>query len=117
MLKYTVKKREDLRIAIEYLEGKITGNEAIAAFNEEVRSGRRRGKIREESLPLTREEGLRQSKLENAKKARAAYAVNVSPEMQEQIRKDHLKGKLGQIRLGRKYGYSVSVIRRVLEAR
>ena len=114
MPNFTVKKREDLRITIEYLEGRISGNEAIRAFNEEVKSGRRRGKIRNESLPFTREEGLRLSKLENARNARAAYAVNVGPETQEQIRTDHREKKLGHIRLGKKYGYSTHVIRRIL---
>jgi hypothetical protein len=117
MLRHCVKKKEDLRIAIDYLEGRITGNQAIRAFNAEVRIGRRRGQIREENLPYTREEGLRLSQLENARNARAAYAVNVSPDIQARIRADHHLLKLGHLRLSRKYGYSVSVIRRVLGAR
>jgi len=91
MLPYVVKKKEDLQIAINYIEGRITGN--------------------------TRDEGLRLSKLENARKARAAYAVDVSNEIQERIKEDHSSGKLGQVRLSKKYGYSVSEIRRVLGAR
>jgi hypothetical protein len=117
MLPFSEKKREDLRIAIDYLEGRITGNQAIEAFNHEVRIGRRRGRIRDATIPYTREEGLKLSKLENAKKARAAYAVNVSPATQERIRSDHSKAGLGHIRLSKKYGYSVSVIRRVLGRR
>lgn len=117
MLRYTVKKREDLRIAIEYLEGRITGNEAIAAFNGEVRIGRRRGKIRDATLPFTRKEGLRLSKLENARKARAAYAVDVSEEVKRLIKNDHGRHRLSHVKLSKKYGYSVSVIRRVLGAR
>jgi len=116
MLKYTVKKREDLRIAIEYLEGRMTGDEAIGAFNDEVRIGRRRGNMHDQTLPHTRKEGLRLSKLENAKKARAAYAVNVSLEVQEQILNDHREFKLSMVRLSKKYGYSTHVIRRVLGA-
>ena len=72
---------------------------------------------REARLPFTRQEGLRLSQLENARKARAAYAVNITPEMQEQIKKDNSEGKLGHIRLSRKYDCSVSVIRRILGAR
>jgi len=117
MLPFVVKKKEDLRIAIDYVEGRITGDEALRMFNNEVRIGRRKGKIRESDLPYTRQEGLRLSRLENTRKARAAYAVNVSPAMQEQIKKDHTEGKLGHVRLSRKYGYSVSVIRRILGAR
>ena len=117
MLPYAVKKEEDLQIAVDYIEGRITGNEALDLFNDEVRIGRRRGKIRMLSLPHTRQEGLRLTKLENASRARAAHAVDVSPAVQEQIRKDHAGGKLGHVRLSRKYGYSVSVIRRVLGGR
>jgi len=117
MLPFVVKKREDLRIAIDYLEGRIKGNEAIIKFNNEIRAGRRRGKFRHANLPFTRQEGLGLSQLENARKARAAYAVDVSPGVQDQIKKDHAEEKLGQIRLSRKYGYTVSVIRRILGAR
>lgn len=52
--------------------------------------------------------------LENPRLARAAYAVKVSDEIQANIRYDHEDLKLGHIRLSKKYGYSVSVIRRIL---
>jgi hypothetical protein len=116
MLRFTVKKREDLRIAIAYLEAKTTGNEAIQAFNLEVREGRRRGKLRDLTVPYNRTEGLRISQLENAQKARAVHAVNVRAAIKEQIQRDHRELKLGHIRLAKKYGYSVSVIRRILGA-
>ena len=114
MLPYCVKKKQDLLTAIRYLEGEITGNEAIRVFNDEVRSGRRRGKLREVNLPYTRAEGLRLSQLENARNARAAYAVNVDSETQQRIIDEHSKSRVGVIRLSKKYGYSQSVIRRVL---
>jgi hypothetical protein len=117
MLPYCVKKAEDLRIVIDYLEGRITGSEAIERFNSEVRLGRRSGYLREPNLPYTREEGLRIAQLENARRARAAYAVDVKDEVQEAVRRDHRELRIGYIRLSRKYGYSVSVIRRVLGAR
>jgi hypothetical protein len=117
MSRYTVKKQAELQIAIDYLEGRITGTDAITAFNREVESGRRRGRIRFEDLPYTRDEGIRLSQLENARNARAAYAVKVSPSIREQIRLDHTKKGLGHLRLSKKYGYSVSVIRRILGAR
>jgi hypothetical protein len=117
MVNNCVKKRLELETLVDYLEGRITGNRAIAVFNESVRSGRRRGRIRVEDIPYTRDEGLRVVQLENARRARAAYAVNVSLGIQEQIRKDHVERKLGFIRPGMKYGYSVSVIRRILGVR
>jgi hypothetical protein len=117
MLPHCVKKAEDLRIMIDYLEGRVTGNQAIERLNAEVRIGRRSGYIREPTLPYTRVDGLRIKQLENARKARAAYAVNVSVETQLRIREDHKELKLGHILLSRKYGYTVKVIRRILGER
>ena len=115
MLPYCVKKAEDLRIMIDYMEGRITGSQAIERLNEEVRIGRRSGIIRTAILPNTRGQGLRIAQLENAKTARAAYAVHVDHRI-HQIRLDHQILKLGYIRLGKKYGYSTKVIRRILGA-
>jgi hypothetical protein len=61
----------------------MSANEAILAFHEEVRGGRRREKIREAGPPFTRDEGLRMAQLENARHARDAHAVNVSSETKE----------------------------------
>jgi hypothetical protein len=114
MLPFCVKKREDLGIAIDYLEDKITGNEALARFNMEVVQHRRAGYIRELNMPLAKSGGIRTKQLENARKARAAYAVVVPDDVQAKIRQDHNQLRLGYVRLVRKYGYSQSVIRRVL---
>lgn len=116
MLPHCVKKAEDLRIAIDYLEGRIAGNQAIARINEEVRIGRRSGYILNRDLPYTRAEGLRLAQLENAKNARKAYAVNVSSEVRDKIQRDHRVLKLGHVRLSKRYGYSTRVIRRILGA-
>ena len=116
MLRYTVKKREDLRIVIEYLEGKITGDEVIVMHNAQVELARRKERVRAPSLPFTRAEGIRMPKL-NARRARAAYAADVNPAIQGQIRTDHFGRKLGHFRLSKKYGYSTSVIRRILGAK
>jgi hypothetical protein len=116
MLQYCAKKAEDLRIMIDYLQDKITGNQAIERLNEEVRNGRRSGFIRELTLPYTRSEGLRIKEAENARKARAAYHVHVSDDIQKAIRRDHATQRLGHVKLSKKYGYSVSVIRRILGA-
>ena len=117
LLPFCVKKAEDLRISIDYLEERITGSEAIGRFNHEVRQGRRSGFPREAALPYKRKQGLRLAQLENARKARAAYAVHVPPEVQRSIREDHGALRLGHVRLSRKYGYSASVIRRILGER
>jgi hypothetical protein len=116
LLQLCVKKREDLRITIDYLEDRLTGNEAIAAFNEEVRIGRRRGNLREANIPYTKEEGLKLSKQENARKARAAYAVKVPPSVEEMIKSDRREFGLSTYKLSEAYGYSRSVIRRILRS-
>lgn len=117
MRRYAVKKREELGVVVDYLEERITGNQAIRDFNEGVKSGRRRGKIRFENVPYTRDEGLRLSQLGNARKAREAHAVDVPLAVQDDIRRDHSDRRVGHILLSRKYGYSVSVIRRILGER
>ena len=58
MLPFCLKKAEDLKILVDYLEGRITGNQAIERYNEEVRIGRRSGYVRDSVLPYTRAEGL-----------------------------------------------------------
>jgi hypothetical protein len=116
MLPHCVKKSEDLRIMIDYLEGRTTGNQAIERLNDEVRMGRRSGFMRKLNLPYTRPEGLRVAQLENARRARVAYTIVVSDEIQRQIRSDYQKLKLSYLRLSRKYSYSESVIRRILGA-
>ena len=113
MLPLCSKEAEDLRIVIDYLEGRITGNGAIERFNREVLVGRRSGYLRKPILPYTRAEGLRLAQLENAKRARAAHAVNVRDDIQQSIKTDHEHLTLGHIRLSKKYGYSVSVIGRI----
>ena len=117
MLTSTVRKRTELQAAIDYLEGRMTGNQILEVFNGAVKSGRRRGKVRFEDIPFTREEGLRLSRLENARNARAAHAVNVGDDIQELVRTDHRVGRLGCLRLSRKYGLSTNVVRRFLGVR
>jgi hypothetical protein len=117
LLPYCSKKAEDLRVLIDYLEGRITGNKAIERLNFEVVTGRRSGFIRDANLPQFRKDGLRLAQLENARKARAAHAIEVNLETQERIRNDWIDLGLSHIRLSKKYGYSVSVIRRILGKR
>ena len=113
MMRYSVKKSHDLEILIDYLEDKITGDEAISRFNDEVRSGRRSGIICISNLPHIRTEGVRMTKQENARRARAAHAVHVDSSTEYLIRKDHSTG-MGHYSLSRKYKLSESIIRRVL---
>jgi ribosome-binding protein aMBF1 (putative translation factor) len=114
MYPFCVKKANDLQIAIDYLEDKVTGDVAIERFNAEVKSGRRSGYIRQSSIPYTRSEGIRLWRLSNARRARAAYAVNVPEDVITKIKQDRNSDGMGYYRLAKKYGYSESVIRRIL---
>jgi hypothetical protein len=117
MLPFCAKKAEDLRILVDYIEGRQSGNQAIERLNEEVRTGRRSGFVREQTLPHTRTDGLRIKELANASRARAAHAVFVSETIQKEIKKDHWEHRRSFVELSKKYGYSVSVIRRILGVR
>jgi len=113
MLPRCVKKAEDLQITIDYLENRITGDEAVARFNAEILIGRRKGHVRKSAIPHTRSRGLRLWKLTNARKARSAYAVDVPDDITSMIKEDRASG-LGHYSLARKYSLSESVIRRIL---
>ena len=109
-----VKKRQDLAIALDYLEDRITGDEAVAKFNEQHTSGRRRGTTHSAEMPYTRSQGLKLYELTNAKKAWEAHTVKVDRVVMDEIREDDQAGWLGVRRLSRKYGYSQGVLRRIL---
>ena len=102
LLRHTVKKRAELQVVIDHLEGRIRGNHAIGAFSGGARLGRRRGRIRAEDVPFTRREGPRLSRPENARTAREAHAVSVTDALQDDIRRDHLDFGLGHSRLSEK---------------
>ena len=113
LLPLCVKKHEDLRIALDYFEDKITGNEAIRLLDNLWAIGRRRGTNHDANLPYTRSEGLRMHKLTNAKKARDAHRVKVPLDIKEQIKEDRKLG-LTKRSLEEKYGYTQRVVERVL---
>jgi LAGLIDADG-like domain len=112
-----VKKHEDLRIALDYLRDRITGAEAIQRLNEQVRIGRRRGHLHSYTNRLTRSAGHRLYELTNARIAREAHIVRIGPELQKRIKDDQAQLGLSIVKLSKKYGYSESVIRRVLGRR
>jgi hypothetical protein len=54
MLPYSVKKKQELEIVIEYLEGRLSGRDFVDVMNEEVRRGQRTGKLRPRAAPYRR---------------------------------------------------------------
>ena len=71
MLPFCAKKAEDLRITVEYLEGRITGSQAIGRFNEEVRIGRRSGYFRNPKLSLHKARGYPSCPIRECKKSQS----------------------------------------------
>ncbi|HEV2139415.1 MAG TPA: hypothetical protein VGR53_11305 [Nitrososphaerales archaeon] len=56
MLPYSFLKREQIRAALDYLEGKITGDRLVSIFNHEYELGKRRTGAPAISAPLTKSE-------------------------------------------------------------
>jgi hypothetical protein len=112
-----VKKQEDLQIALDYLEDKITGDQAIGRLDEQVRIGRRRGHLHVCAIPFTRSHGHRVYELSNAKRARDAHFIKLDDKLERKIRDDHELVGLSINKLSKKYGHSQSVIRRILGRR
>src|SRR6267143_2716877 len=58
MLPHSIKKRSQIRAAIDYLENRTTGNEFVEAMNEAVRYRKRSSEIKFPNLPLKKREGV-----------------------------------------------------------
>ena len=56
-----VKKRGEIETMLQYFQGIITGTEVGAFFNNEVRIGKRTGKIRKFDVPFTYPQGKSES--------------------------------------------------------
>lgn len=115
ILPFLCKKRGDLLIALGYLDGKLTAEEAIAELNESVNDKRRSGYIRKATIPYTRSEGTILGRRQGAEAGASAVRVAVPLSLQERIRKDRMKRGSTLSELQLKYGYSIHVVRRILE--
>ncbi|MDV3278532.1 MAG: hypothetical protein LYZ69_08760 [Nitrososphaerales archaeon] len=56
-----VKKKDEIGIMVQYFDGKITGTGVAMFLNEEVRIGKRTGKIRQFHVPYTYHQGKAES--------------------------------------------------------
>lgn len=113
LLPLCVKKHGDLRIALDYFDGKISGDEAVMLLNVQLQIGRRRGKKHAANMPFTRSQGLRLYQLANAKKARDAHRVMVPLDVKRRIKRDRRRG-MGMTSLMKKYGYTHGILERVI---
>jgi len=104
------KKRRELELLLDYYEDKITGNEVIEAFNEEVRLGIRTGKIREPDVPYTHTDGF----------ARGRYASRfeqrkLNPAQTKELLAEYLATKVTGKYLAQKYEISRATVSTMLK--
>ena len=104
------KKRRELELLLDYYEDKITGNEVIEAFNEEVRLGIRTGKIREPDVPYTHTDGF----------ARGRYASRfeqrkLNPAQTKELLAEYLATQVTGKYLAQKYEISRATVSTTLK--
>ena len=120
MLPHLYKKANEVQAALDYYEGKITGNALMAIFQNEVEAGRRERRPRKVPVhvPHTYFDGDRIMKLLRNVKLRDAlgrYRAKVTPEDFQDIRQDHFEKGRRLNELAKAYSqYSRTTIRRIL---
>jgi hypothetical protein len=120
MIPFLCKKEIESRAALDYYEGRITGNQLLAVFAAEVEAGRRERRARKVRLdvPYTRPVGDRlMKKLRNdrLRDAFGRYRAKLTPEDFRAIRVKHFDQGRRISDLAREYPqYARETIRRVL---
>lgn len=120
MLPFLCKKANEAQAALDYYDGKITGNVLFSTFQEEVEAGRRERRVRKVPIdvPYLYHEGDRMMKqLRNIrlKDALGRYRAKVTPEDFDSIRARHFESGIALRELTKAYPqYSRTTIRRIL---
>ncbi len=114
MLPYVWKKELELKTTIDYYEGRITGQQVIEVFNEEVNAQKRVGKVRVVSLPHTYPQGRKMAQDFTLQRAVKAKIVEVPEKVRGDIAMEHFGSGTSQEKLAYKYQLSRAVIRRIL---
>jgi hypothetical protein len=120
LLPHLCKKSNEVRAALDYYEGRTTGNELMAVFQSEVEAGRRERRPRKVpiNVPYTYFDGDRIMKLRRNVKLRDAfgrYRAKVTPEDFETIRRKHFEEGRLLPELAKAYPqYSRTTIRRIV---
>ena len=120
MLPHLYKKANEAEAALDYYEGKITGNALMAIFQNEVEAGRRERRPRKVPIhvPHTYFDGDRIMKLMRNVKLRdvsGRYRAKVTPEDFQAIRQEHFEKGRRLNELMKAYPqYSRTTIRRIL---
>lgn len=113
MIPLVYKKRYDLETAVDYLENRITGSEAIERLNESVKAGRRSARIRYVHMPFFRKEGANTGRVLGARRA-AKTRIKLSDEEKKEVIKQREIG-IPVSELSSSYGVSKDTIYQVLK--
>ena len=113
MFPFTFKKEWDLLTAIEYLENRITGDEAIQRLNTSVTSGRREGLLRKSKMPFRKVEGVRLAALIGGRRSSAKRA-KLSKKQLDVLRSIWEKTVQSYAGLARTFKVSSDVVRAAL---
>jgi hypothetical protein len=120
MIPCLYKKANEARAALDYYEGRTTGNVMLAVFREEVEAGRRERHVRKIPLdiPFTILEGneiMREHRIDRFRDAFGRFRSKVTPEDFANIRFEHFEKEKQLSELVSKYPqYSKETIRRIL---
>jgi hypothetical protein len=120
MIPFLYKKAIEAKAALDYYEGKITGNQLMTVLQQEVEAGRRERRPRKVvvDIPYTRPQGLALMKANRSARFRDSFGrfrSKVTPEDFEQIRYKHFVEGKRLADLAREYReYARETIRRVL---
>jgi hypothetical protein len=120
MLPFLCKKAIEAQGAIDYYEGRITGNEFMTILQREVEAGRRERRPRRVRIdvPYTRIEGdriMKQNRRDKLRDAFGRFRAKVTPEDYENIRRKHFdEGKRLRDLVKEYPQYARETIRRVM---
>jgi len=119
MLPHLFKKANEAVAAIEYYEGRISGNRLVEVFNLEVAAGRRERRPRKVAIdvPYTYLQGdriMREGRKAKLRDAFGRYRAKVTPEDYEAIRMRHSAGARLRDLVKEYPQYARETIRRVL---
>lgn len=120
MLPFLGKKANEARAALDYYEGKTTGNTMLAVFRQEVEAGRRERHPKKVTLhiPYTRPEGdriMKQLRKDVLRDAFGRYRAKVTQEDYVSIRDSHFGNSKRLRDLVKEYPqYSRETLRRII---
>ena len=110
----------EAQAALDYYEGRITGNQLITIFEKEVEAGRREKRVRKVAIDVpyaypVGDAALKRLRALRPKDALGRYSNKVTPEDFSRIREAHFRDGKGVRELMKDYPqYGKTTIRRIL---